>query len=65
MKGGLKTGKYLFLYLLIGFFNMGVTLFTLFILPEGYELLSVWAYLILFLYVVTYGVHPLTIDTIK
>ena len=64
MRDGLKTGKDLFLYLLIGFLNMATTSYTMFILPEGSGL-TLWAFIILFLYMVTYGVHPLTIEVKK
>ena len=64
MNGGLKTGKDLFVYLLIGFVNMASTFYTMFILPEG-SLLTIWAFIINFLYFVAYGVHPLTIDVRK
>lgn len=64
-RSGLKSGKDIFLYLLIGFLNMGVTASTMYILQTENFVFLGWALLILFLYTVAYGVHPLTIDVKK
>lgn len=61
MKDGLNSGKDLFVYLVLGFLNFVVTFLTIAILPDDSWLL-LWAYLILFVYFVTYGIHPRTIE---
>jgi len=57
LKTGLKRAKDFWGYFLFGIVNVGITIYTVTVLPEG-SWLTYWGYLIIFLYFIAYGQSP-------